>query len=123
VPFLDFSRLENALASLKSLSAQFKSQSAKALQLPAAQRTALNQLLYQSERSLLRPQGLPRRPWYRHQVYAPGFYTGYGVKTLPGIREGIEEKNWPEAQQYIQEVAITIEQYNANLQKALDLLK
>jgi N-acetylated-alpha-linked acidic dipeptidase len=123
VPFLDFSRLENALASLKSSSAQFKSQSAKALQLPAAPRAALNQLLYQSERSLLRPQGLPRRPWYRHQVYAPGFYTGYGVKTLPGIREGIEEKNWTEAQQYIQEVAITIEQYNANLQKALDLLK
>ena len=123
VPFLNFSRLENALASLKTLSAQFKSQSRNAAQLSAAQRQSLNQLLYQSERSLLRPQGLPRRPWYRHQIYAPGFYTGYGVKTLPGIREGIEEKNWKEAQQYIDEVAITLEQYNANVQKALDLLK
>jgi N-acetylated-alpha-linked acidic dipeptidase len=123
VPFLNFSRLENALASLKTLSAQFKAQGRNAAQLSATQRQSLNQLLYQSERSLLRPQGLPRRPWYRHQIYAPGFYTGYGVKTLPGIREGIEEKNWKEAQQYIDEVAITLEQYNANVQKALDLLK
>jgi N-acetylated-alpha-linked acidic dipeptidase len=123
VPFLNFSRLENALSSLKTLSTQFKAQGRNAVQLSATQRQTLNQLLYQSERSLLRPQGLPRRPWYRHQIYAPGFYTGYGVKTLPGIREGIEEKNWKEAQQYIDEVAITLEQYNTNVQKALDLLK
>jgi N-acetylated-alpha-linked acidic dipeptidase len=45
--------------------------------------------------------GLPRRPWYKHLVYAPGFYTGYGVKTLPGVREAIEARNWPEAEEQI----------------------
>ena len=57
----------------------------------------LNRLLFQSERQLTAKDGLPRRPWYRHQIYAPGFYTGYGVKTLPGVREAIEQKNWSEA--------------------------
>ncbi|HZS06922.1 MAG TPA: M28 family metallopeptidase [Blastocatellia bacterium] len=58
---------------------------------------ALNKLLFQSERRLLSEAGLPRREWFRHQIYAPGFYTGYGVKTLPGVREAIEQKNWAEA--------------------------
>jgi N-acetylated-alpha-linked acidic dipeptidase len=57
---------------------------------------SLNELLYQSERKLTSEQGLPRRPWFRHQIYAPGFYTGYGVKTIPGVREAIEEKHWDE---------------------------
>jgi N-acetylated-alpha-linked acidic dipeptidase len=50
---------------------------------------------------LLIENGLPRREWYKHSIYAPGFYTGYGVKTLPGIREAIEQRNWNEAQQQI----------------------
>jgi N-acetylated-alpha-linked acidic dipeptidase len=54
---------------------------------------------------LLLPQGLPRREWYRHALYAPGFYTGYGVKTLPGIREAIEQRNWKEAQDEINDAA------------------
>jgi len=62
---------------------------------------ALNATLRQTERALTSATGLPRRPWYRHLVYAPGFYTGYGVKTLPGVREAIEQKNWTEAQQQI----------------------
>jgi N-acetylated-alpha-linked acidic dipeptidase len=49
------------------------------------------------ERALLLSEGLPRRPWFRHAIYAPGFYTGYGVKTLPGVREAIEQRNWKEA--------------------------
>jgi len=57
---------------------------------------ALNELLYKSERRLTDEKGLPRRPWFKHQVYAPGFYTGYGVKTLPGVREAIEQKQWDE---------------------------
>ena len=61
----------------------------------------LNATLRQAERTLTSATGLPRRPWYRHLVYAPGFYTGYGVKTLPGVREAIEQKNWAEAQQQI----------------------
>ncbi|MFN7827502.1 MAG: transferrin receptor-like dimerization domain-containing protein [Acidobacteriota bacterium] len=57
----------------------------------------INRLLYQSERRLISEAGLPRRPWFRHQIYAPGYYTGYGVKTLPGVREAIEQRNWDEA--------------------------
>jgi N-acetylated-alpha-linked acidic dipeptidase len=57
----------------------------------------LNRLLYQSERKLLSDAGLPRRDWFKHQIYAPGFYTGYGVKTLPGVREALEQKYWDEA--------------------------
>lgn len=57
----------------------------------------LNRLLYQSERQLISSAGLPRRPWFKHQIYAPGYFTGYGVKTLPGVREAIEQRNWNEA--------------------------
>ncbi|PYO27659.1 MAG: folate hydrolase, partial [Gemmatimonadetes bacterium] len=65
-----------------------------ALAKPDAQ--AVNGILLRSERALTSAAGLPRRPWYRHEVYAPGFYTGYGVKTLPGVREAIEQKSWAE---------------------------
>ena len=63
---------------------------------------AFNQSLYRAEQQLLNESGLPRRAWYKHTLYAPGFYTGYGVKTLPGIREAIEQRNWEEAQQQIE---------------------
>ena len=48
--------------------------------------------MYMAERQLINETGLPRRDWYKHILYAPGFYTGYAVKTLPGIREAIEQK-------------------------------
>jgi len=67
------------------------------MQLPADKRNELNEILYKAERSLINDNGLPRRPWYKHQIYAPGYYTGYGVKTLPGIREALEQRNWKEA--------------------------
>jgi N-acetylated-alpha-linked acidic dipeptidase len=57
----------------------------------------LNKQLMMSERTLTSPEGLPGRPWFRHMVYAPGLYTGYGVKTIPGVREAIEQKQWKEA--------------------------
>ncbi|HXG64850.1 MAG TPA: M28 family metallopeptidase, partial [Blastocatellia bacterium] len=60
------------------------------------QMKALNELLYKSERRLTNQEGLPRRPWFKHQIYAPGFYTGYGVKTIPGVREAVEQKQWDE---------------------------
>ena len=59
---------------------------------------AVDRVLIQAEQTLTSSEGLPRRPWFRHQIYVPGFYTGYGVKTLPGVREGIEERKWSEAQ-------------------------
>jgi N-acetylated-alpha-linked acidic dipeptidase len=59
---------------------------------------AVNARLIQSERQLTDPDGLPRRPWYRHLLYAPGAYTGYAVKTIPGVREGIEQQQYEEAE-------------------------
>jgi N-acetylated-alpha-linked acidic dipeptidase len=123
VPYLEFSRLDNALVALKAEAQNFKVLSGKAANLPADRRAALNGILYKAERSLLQEQGLPRRPWYRHQIYAPGFYTGYGVKTLPGVREGIEQRNWPEAQSHIELLAKTLENYTAEVRKATSLLK
>jgi N-acetylated-alpha-linked acidic dipeptidase len=69
----------------------------------------VNEKLIRSERLLTRAEGLPQRPWYKHQIYAPGFYTGYGVKTLPGVREAIEQKRWKEAQEHIARVASVLE--------------
>ncbi|HET7552259.1 MAG TPA: transferrin receptor-like dimerization domain-containing protein [Gemmatimonadaceae bacterium] len=57
----------------------------------------VNALLLQSERRLTDDRGLPGRPWYKHQLYAPGFYTGYGVKTMPAVREAIEQHHFDEA--------------------------
>lgn len=87
-----------------------------------ADRTAelreLNRLLFHSERQLMAKEGLPRRPWYRHQIYAPGFYTGYGVKTLPGVREAIEQKNWTEASAQVAVIARTIDSLTSHLHLA-----
>ena len=91
--------------------------------LPADKQKQVNALLYTTERKLLQEKKLPRRPWYRHQVYAPGYYTGYGVKTLPGIREGIEEKHWKETQENIEIVAKTLQGYIQQIQAANALLK
>ena len=66
---------------------------------------AANEVVFQAERALTRPDGLPRRPWFRHQIYAPGFYTGYGVKTMPQIREGLEERRPDEAREGVRKVA------------------
>jgi N-acetylated-alpha-linked acidic dipeptidase len=66
---------------------------------------AVNSQLLQSERKLTSSEGLPRRPWFQHLIYAPGAYTGYGVKTIPGVREAIEQKKWKEADEQIVRVA------------------
>src|SRR6185436_13255091 len=97
VPYINFSSLQNALAALEKSANQFAELYA-ANPKPNTNLNKLNQLLYQAEQKLLSPNGLPRRGWYRHTIYAPGFYTGYGVKTLPGIREAIEQRSWVEAQ-------------------------
>ena len=106
VPYLDFSSLQNALIVLKnstdSLDIFLKKSNEK---IPEN----LNVELYKAEQQLLLPDGLPRRSWYKHSLYAPGFYTGYGVKTLPGIREAAEQRNWKEAQDEIILTADTIE--------------
>jgi N-acetylated-alpha-linked acidic dipeptidase len=79
------------------------------LALTPASLQALNTRLVQSERSLLSPDGLPGRPWFQHLIYAPGQYTGYGVKTIPGVREAIEQKKWKEADAQIELAASALQ--------------
>jgi N-acetylated-alpha-linked acidic dipeptidase len=84
---------------------------------------ALNALLYQSERRLLSEAGLPRRAWFKHQIYAPGFYTGYGVKTLPGAREALEQKNWAEAADQVKVISRTLDAMSAQIEAAARQLR
>lgn len=108
---IDFAAIENALEALDEAGQGYEDALARLddasvdaiLQSPEASR--LNQLLYTSERRLGYEEGLPEREWFRHQVYAPGFYTGYGVKTIPGVREGIEEEEWEAARFYVRVVS------------------
>jgi N-acetylated-alpha-linked acidic dipeptidase len=100
-PFLDFSDLQNALGELEKSTDRVAATLAKSPDLKDPKLQWINQVLYQAEQHLLSDSGLPRRPWYRHTIYAPGFYTGYGVKTLPGIREAIEQRQWKEAKEQI----------------------
>jgi len=98
VPFLNFAPLENALVRLKQSSqacdAALARFSGHGHSLSAAQAAVVNDILQSIEQSLIDPQGLPGRSWYRHLIYAPGLETGYGVKTLPGVREAIEKRQW-----------------------------
>jgi N-acetylated-alpha-linked acidic dipeptidase len=117
VPFLNFGPLQNAVTAL--------AKSADSLQaiisnnnLAIEKKNELNIQLYKAEQVLLTKDGLPRRGWYKHAIYAPGFFTGYGVKTLPGIREAIEQRNWKEAQEQIEIAATTINNLSAYLEAA-----
>jgi N-acetylated-alpha-linked acidic dipeptidase len=114
VPFLNFAALQNAVSDLEKSTNKLSDAISKA-NLAAAQKNALNKQLYQAEQKLLSQQGLPRRSWYRHTIYAPGFYTGYGVKTLPGIREAIEQRNWKEAQEQVDLDASVLKSFAAHL--------
>jgi N-acetylated-alpha-linked acidic dipeptidase len=78
----------------------------------------LNEQLLKSERVFLDPAGLPNRPWFQNMIYAPGFYTGYGVKTLPAARETIEQKQWKDADAEIARTAAAIEREAALLKSA-----
>ena len=68
----------------------------------------VNEMMIGTERALGHEAGLPGRPWFSHLIYAPGFYTGYGVKTMPGISESIEQGHWPDADREIERVAASI---------------
>ncbi|HYK46377.1 MAG TPA: transferrin receptor-like dimerization domain-containing protein [Parafilimonas sp.] len=121
VPYLDFSPLQNALNSFKVVTDTLSS----VLKKMATQSKAnenINVQLFRAEQQLLLPNGLPRRGWYMHSLYAPGFYTGYGVKTLPGIREAIEQRKWKEAQEQINAATQAVQKlsdYLANIQRGI----
>ena len=88
-----------------------------------AELRALNKLLLQSERRLGNSDGLPRRDWFKHQIYAPGFYTGYGVKTMPQIREGLEENRLDEAQGGVRTVSAAVNALAAQVNEAAQAMQ
>lgn len=127
VPAINFAPLQNSLARLQE-SARNYGAAMKALaasnRLPSrAAQNKLNTILIGTERAMIRNAGLPRRPWFKHQIYAPGFYTGYGVKTLPAVREAIEQRNWSELNEQIPIVAQAIEQVANEIDRAASNLR
>jgi N-acetylated-alpha-linked acidic dipeptidase len=107
-PFLNFAPLENGLAALDRATGLYDQALARAALAGAAVRDA-NARLIGVERALTLDDGLPNRPWFKHQIYAPGLYTGYGVKTLPAVREAIEQKQWQLADRQIVRVGKVLE--------------
>ena len=117
-PHLNFAPLDNAVDMLTQSSDHYE-KATKRLTLSSAVLAvdvvkAINGKLMLSERSLTHAEGLPGRPWFKHLIYAPGAYTGYGVKTIPGVREAIELKRWKEAETEIGRVAAAL-QNEANI--------
>jgi N-acetylated-alpha-linked acidic dipeptidase len=115
VPYINFSPLENAIADFGNACDHAASVLGNET-LNGNQKDVLNRRLYQAEQQLLLSNGLPLRPWYKHVLYAPGFYTGYSVKTLPGIRESIEQRNFKEAEIGINQAADAINKLSAYLE-------
>jgi N-acetylated-alpha-linked acidic dipeptidase len=117
-PHLNFAPLDNAIESLGRAAGRFERAYAAALgtgSLPASTLTAVNALLRDTERTLTTRDGLPLRPWYRHLLYAPGYYTGYGVKTMPAVREAIEQRQWADAEREILRLANALESTAAHV--------
>jgi N-acetylated-alpha-linked acidic dipeptidase len=126
-PYLNFAPLENALARLqesaKSYQTAFNSPAAQERLRSRETQERLDRILMNVEHSMTNNAGLPRRDWFKHEIYAPGFYTGYGVKTLPGVREAVEQHNWREADQQMSVVAGAITNAAAEIDRATALLQ
>jgi N-acetylated-alpha-linked acidic dipeptidase len=118
VPYLSFAELDNAVERLRTAAKAFDAAYRTAADADDAQRTRLNDALAGLELTLTDPRGLPGREWYRHMIYAPGARTGYGVKTLPGVREAIEGRRWDEANRYVGVVAHALNAYSERLEDA-----
>lgn len=126
VPHFNFAPLLNACARLSDAAEAYDAAVGPVLKgdrsLSKRERAALARALYRSEQTLTTEAGLPRRPWFRHQIYAPGYYTGYGVKTLPGIREGLEERKWDETRDQVAITAASIERFASAIEAATEML-
>lgn len=114
-PYFNFAPLQSALARLKQAADLYQASTSKILANPAL----INQALMHLEHKLTLASGLPKRPWFKHFIYAPGFYTGYGVKTLPGIREAIEQREFTEVDQQIKNTADVLNAFSGEIEKML----
>jgi N-acetylated-alpha-linked acidic dipeptidase len=127
VPYLNVAPLRNAVVRLRESARAFDAALAGRLsqdsELPREAKKSLEALLTHAERTLTRPEGLPGRPWFRHHVYAPGSYTGYAVKTLPGVREAIEARDWKLAAEQVEVLARILEDYASQLDRVRGTLE
>jgi N-acetylated-alpha-linked acidic dipeptidase len=117
-PFLNFAPLENVMAALTKSAERYHKAAERFQSLNKPLPPSVNKKLIESERRLTHPDGLPNRSWFKHQIYAPGLYTGYGVKTIPAVREAIEEKKWKEAEQHIVRVAAVLQGMATHIESA-----
>lgn len=108
-PYLNFAPLQNAVDELARSADRYDKAASIAKEKKSSSYKSVNAHLIQSERKLTHADGLPGRLWFKHQIYAPGLYTGYGVKTIPAVREAIEQKQWKLAEEQIAKVASVIE--------------
>ena len=124
VPDFNFSNLESAYKKLLSSAWKYEKsiKSNGVGNLSQNDKVLINRLLRDVEKSMTLDKGLPRRPWFKNMIYAPGFYTGYGVKTLPGIREGLEQRNWDEVSDYITEVSNALTRASLKIEQAADII-
>jgi N-acetylated-alpha-linked acidic dipeptidase len=125
---LNFAPRQNAIDSLTSSAKDYQQaltqkQASLDDDAVASKLGALNRELIDSERRLTNADGLPRRPWYKHLLYAPGVYSGYGAKTVPGVREGIELKKYAEADSEIVRVSKALEDESALIESAAKRLE
>ncbi|WP_110174486.1 M28 family metallopeptidase [Luteitalea pratensis] len=123
VPEIELKPLRNAVERLRVAARRFDAAATAAVDGPAAALAQANAIVFTAERALTRNDGLPRRPWFRHQVYAPGYYTGYGVKTLPAVREALEQRAWDEARTQVPLVAQALERYAGEIERAASALE
>ncbi|MDT7933625.1 MAG: transferrin receptor-like dimerization domain-containing protein [Sphingomonadaceae bacterium] len=117
-PLIDMLELEQAADRLRRAAAAADSAVERLDQLAPAQRTRVEDALRGIDQLLIDPNGLPGRPWYGNLIYAPGTLTGYGAKTLPGIREGIEQRRFDDARAYVGRTAAVLNAYAARLEQA-----
>jgi len=122
VPVLDFAPLDTAVARLKVSAAAYDQAAAVGASQAPDRLAKANAVLQGVEQAMTDGRGLPGRPWYRHLIYAPGLLTGYGAKTLPGVREAIEGRRWAEATDYIGRTAVVLDAVSAKLDEAAALL-
>jgi len=125
VPKIDFAPMDTAIATLKaSTKAYDDALAAKGATLSPDAKARLRAIMLTLDQTLA-PEavGLPVRPWFKNLVYAPGRFTGYGAKTLPGIREAIEDERFDDADKYSKLTADALNAYSARLDQATAVLE
>ncbi len=127
-PFMNFAPLKNGLEAVKQSADRYQAavakwQTAGSPEIPAAALEALNSDLMRVQRAFLTERGLPERPWFKHQIYAPGAYTGYGAKPVAAVREYMDQKKWKEADAQVPAVGKVLENVAAAIGKAAEDLE